>query len=94
MSGTTKNLSIAEEIKAEVEAEVEIEGKLMEGVDEPSLAEQADELTEEEKRLKFIEAIKQSHIRYKPKKHFGTAYKAERKRKNKAQRKSRKANRK
>ena len=53
----------------------------------------AKELTEEEKRLKFIEAIKQSHLNYKPKKHFGAAYKAERKRKNKAQRKSRKNSR-
>jgi len=90
MSGTTKNLSIAEQIKAEVESEVEIEGKLMEGVDEPSLAEQAVELTEEEKRLKFIQAIKESHLRYKPKKHFGTAYKQKRKAKNRAAKKSRK----
>jgi hypothetical protein len=90
MSGTTKNLSIAEEIRAEVEAEVEIEGKLMEGVDEPSLAEQADELTEEQKRAKFIQAIKDSHLRYKPKKHFDAAYKQKRKAKNRAARKSRK----
>jgi hypothetical protein len=63
-------------------------------VDQNQGEEAPKELTEEEKRLKFVEAIKQSHIRYKPKKHFGTAYKAERKRKNKAQRKSRKLNRK
>lgn len=51
------------------------------------------EPTEEEKRQKLIDAIKKSHLRYKPKKLFGVAYKQERKRKNKAQRKSRKINR-
>ena len=52
------------------------------------------ELTEEEKREKFIEAIKQSHIRYHPKKQFGVAYKQKRKAKNKMQRESRKLARK
>jgi hypothetical protein len=48
------------------------------------------ELTEEEKRAKLIEAIKQAHIRYHPKKHFGVAYKQKRKAKNRMQKKSRK----
>jgi hypothetical protein len=83
--------SITEEIQAEVEAEVaeemQLESELIPADAEPK------ELTEEEKRLRFIQAVKESHLRYKPKKHFGVAYKAERKRKNKAQRKSRKLNR-
>ncbi|MFA5207324.1 MAG: hypothetical protein WC428_01590 [Candidatus Paceibacterota bacterium] len=52
------------------------------------------ELTEEEKHAKLLEAIKQSHIRYHPKKQFGVAYKQKRKAKNKMQRKSRKLSRK
>ncbi len=52
------------------------------------------ELTEEEKREQLIQAIKQSHLNYKPKKHFGVAYKKERKRKNTQAKKSRRANRK
>ena len=51
------------------------------------------ELTEEEKRAKLVEAIKQAHIRYHPKKHFGVAYKQKRKAKNKMQKKSRKNSR-
>ena len=51
------------------------------------------ELTEEEKRAKLIEAIKQAHVRYHPKKHFGVAYKQKRKAKNKMQKKSRKNSR-
>jgi uncharacterized membrane protein YgaE (UPF0421/DUF939 family) len=83
--------TITEEIQAEVEAEVAEEMQL-----ESELVpadEESKELSEEEKRQKFIQAVKESHLRYKPKKHFGVAYKAERKRKNKAQRKSRKLNR-
>ena len=83
--------TIAEEIQAEVEAEVAEEMQL-----ESELIpadEESKELSEEEKRQRFIQAVKESHLRYKPKKHFGVAYKAERKRKNKAQRKSRKLNR-
>ena len=52
------------------------------------------ELTEEEKRAKLVEAIKQSHIRYHPKKVFDVAYKQKRKAKNKMQSKSRKSARK
>ena len=52
------------------------------------------ELTEEEKRAKLIEALKQSQIRYHPRKHFGAAYKQKRKVKNKMQNKSRKSARK
>ena len=52
------------------------------------------ELTEEEKRAKLIEALKQSHQRYHPRKVFGTAYKQKRKAKNKMQNKSRKTARK
>jgi hypothetical protein len=52
------------------------------------------ELTDEEKREKFIEALKASHQRYHPKKHFGVVYHKERKRKNKMQKASRKLNRK
>ena len=49
------------------------------------------ELTEEEKRAKLIEALKQSQQRYHPKKHFGVAYKQKRKAKNKMQKTSRKS---
>jgi hypothetical protein len=52
------------------------------------------ELTEEEKRAKLIEALKQSQQRYHPKKQFGVAYKQKRKVKNKMQSKSRKSARK
>ena len=52
------------------------------------------ELTEEEKRAKLIEALKQSQQRYHPKKHFGVAYKQKRKAKNKMQKTSRKSARK
>jgi hypothetical protein len=55
--------------------------------------EEKKELTEEEKKAKLIEAIKQAHIRYHPKKHFGVAYKQKRKAKNKMQKKSRKNSR-
>jgi len=48
------------------------------------------ELTEEEKHAKFIEALKQSHQRYHPRKQFGVAYKQKRKAKNRSQNKSRK----
>jgi len=87
--------TIAEEIQAEVEAEVAEEQMQFESESTPleKLGEELLESTEEEKRQKFIQAVKESHLRYKPKKHFGVAYKAERKRKNKAQRKSRKLNR-
>ena len=59
------------------------------------------ELTEEEKRELFINALKESKIRFKNVKHngnittvkFGTAYRKERRRKNRAQKASRKANR-
>lgn len=92
MNDSPKEKSITEEIQAEVEAEVLAEEANTDSIEK--LGEELLEHTEEEKRQKFIEAVKASHLRYKPKKHFGSAYKAERKRKNKAQRKSRKLNRK
>jgi hypothetical protein len=63
-------------------------------VDQNQGEEEPKELTEEEKREKFIEALKASHQRYHPKKHFGVVYHKERKRKNKMQKASRKLNRK
>ena len=79
---------IVSEIEKEVVTEVEAElVQQNQGEIEPK------ELTEEEKHAKFIEAIKQSHLRYHPKKHFGTAYKQKRKAKNRAAKKSRKNNR-
>ena len=62
--------------------------KLNQGETEPK------ELTEEEKRVKFIEALKASHQRYHPRKQFGTDYKQKRKAKNRSQNKSRKLARK
>lgn len=80
---------IVNEIETEVATEVEKDlVQQNQGETEPK------ELTEEEKRAKFIEALKQSHQRYHPRKQFGTAYKQERKRKNRAQGKSRKLARK
>ena len=52
------------------------------------------EHTEEEKRNKLIEALKQSQQRYHPKKQFGVAYKQKRKAKNHMQKTSRKSARK
>jgi len=52
------------------------------------------ELTEEEKREQFIEAVKESHLRYNTKKDFGDKYKAKKKKKLKMTKKSRKNNRK
>jgi len=125
MSGTTENVeTIVDEIKKEVESEVEIEGKLMEGVNE-ALEEEPKELTDEEKREIFINALKESKIKFRPTKNgiktvitetttflgrkrkektqmvltnvttnqFGSAYRKERKRKNKMAKASRKANR-
>jgi len=59
------------------------------------------ELTDEEKRELFINALKESKIRFRNVTHkgnvttvkFGTAYRKERRRKNRAQRASRKVNR-
>jgi len=94
MNESPKEKTITEEIQAEVEAEVAEELQLeSESTPLEKFGEELLESTEEEKRQKFIQAVKESHLRYKPKKHFGVAYKAERKRKNKAQRKSRKLNR-
>jgi len=59
-----------------------------------TIPEEPKELTEEEKREILIQKLKESKLKYKPKKDFGNTYKAERKRKNKQAKKSRKANRK
>jgi hypothetical protein len=64
-----------------------------ESLPEQILGKEKKELTEEEKRAKFIEAIKQSHIRYHPRKKFGIVYKKKRKIKNKMQKQSHKNNR-
>jgi hypothetical protein len=80
---------IVSEIDKEVATEVETDlVQQNQGETEPK------ELTEEEKRAKFIEALKQSHQRYHPRKAFGTAYKQKRKAKNRSQNKSRKLARK
>lgn len=63
---------------------------------------ESQELTEEEKRELYIKELKESKIRFKPIKHignvtinqFGKKYKKERARKNRAVKKSRRANRK
>ena len=60
----------------------------VEGVNEPQ------ELSDEEKEKLRIEQIKSYHLRYATKKHFGVKYKKERARKNRASKKSKKANRK
>lgn len=57
------------------------------------LPEPVKEPTEEEKRNNLIQSIVNSKLHYKPKKQFGVAYKKERNRKNKEQKKSRKSNR-
>ena len=80
---------IAKEIEEEVKTEVATEEiTSVSGETEPK------ELTEEEKHAKFIQALKDSHNRYHPKKQFGAAYKQKRKAKNKMQSKSRKLSRK
>ena len=61
---------------------------LAEGINEPR------ELTEEEKREALVKSLVASKMHYKPKKQFGTAYKKKRQAKNKAQRASRRGNRK
>jgi hypothetical protein len=84
---------IVNEIDKEVATEVaEEEVKTISG--ETVVEEEKKELTEEEKRAKLLEALKASHQRYHPRKAFGTAYKQERKRKNRMQKKSRKSARK
>lgn len=80
---------IVSEIDKEVATEVETDlVQQNQGETEPK------ELTEEEKRTKLLEALKQSQLRYHPKKVFGTAYKQKRKAKNRSQKKSRKSARK
>lgn len=88
--------------------EVEEEGKVDEfpGLDENQ--DETKELTEEEKHELFIQMLKESKIKFRPVKHpvvngvvvsnvvkskFGVPHKKERKRKNRQQNKSRKANR-
>lgn len=85
ISGNT--IPVPEEIKQEPIEEFNIPN-----IEKEETTEKEKELTEEEKYAKFIEAIKQSHIRYHPKKHFGVEYKKKRRVKNKMQRKSRKKN--
>lgn len=84
--------SIAEEIESEVKNEMR--KKLTEEtINGETVPEESTELTEEEKRKQFIKALKDSKKTYKPKKHFGVAYKKDRKRKNKQAKASRRANR-
>jgi hypothetical protein len=80
--------SITEEIETEVQEELKAET-----ISDESISEESSELTEEEKRKLLIKSLKESKKTYKPKKHFGVAYKKERKRKNKQAKKSRRANR-
>jgi len=88
------DISLIKPVKEIIPAEVAVPET--ETLQEQNLGEESEkkELTEEEKRAKLIEAIKQAHIRYHPKKHFGVTYKQKRKAKNKMQKKSRKLNRK
>jgi hypothetical protein len=57
---------ITEEIKKEVESEVEIEGKLMEGVNDDIELPKPEELTDEEKKALYIKNLKESRIRFHP----------------------------
>ena len=88
------DISLIKPVKEIIPAEVAVPET--ETLQEQNLGEESEkkELTEEEKRAKLIEAIKQAHIRYHPKKRFGVTYKQKRKAKNKMQKKSRKLNRK
>jgi hypothetical protein len=86
--GNIDNSNITEEIEKEIAEEEIISSN---SSDE---AEENKELSEEEKREKFIQALKESKKTYHPKKDFGTTYKAKRQRKNREAKKSRKANRK
>ena len=85
----TKIPEAAPEVPKIPEAAPEVPDLVKQNQEEP----EKKELTEEEKRAKLVEAIKQAHIRYHPKKHFGAAYKQKRKAKNKMQKKSRKNSR-
>lgn len=76
--------TITEEVEKEIAAEEVSEIKS----EEPEVK----ELTDEEKREKFIQGLKDSKKTYHPKKHFGLEYKAKRQRKNREAKKSRKAN--
>ena len=60
---------------------------------ENGIAPEKKELTDEEKKEKFIQHLKDSHIVYHPRKNFGVAYHKKRRTKNKMQRQSRKNNR-
>ena len=70
-------------------------------IDEELIDTEEEELTEEEKKELYIKALKESRIKYKPVTHkgnktinkFGTDYKKKKRKKNKAVKKSRKANR-
>jgi hypothetical protein len=60
---------------------------------EEGIAPEKKELTDEEKKEKFIQHLKDSKLVYHPRKNFGVAYHKKRKTKNKMQRQSRKNNR-
>ena len=77
---------ITEEIEKEIAAEEVSEIKS----EEPEVS----ELTEEEKREKYIQALKDSKKTFNTKKDFGVAYKAKRQKKNKQVKASKRANRK
>lgn len=93
---------IVDEIEAEIKAETDLKDvRSVIPIEELNLVEPK-ELTEEEKRLNLIEAIKQSKIRFKNTVHngnvtvskFDAEYRKKRQRKNKMAKASRKANRK
>lgn len=84
----TENNEITKQIENEVREEIKSET-----IGGETIPEEPVELSEEEKRELFIKALKDSKKTYKPKKHFGVAYKKERKRKNKQAKASRRANR-
>ena len=65
----------------------------VEDLPEDGIAPEKKELTEEEKKEKFIKHLKDSKLVYHPRKKFGVAYHKKRKTKNKMQRQSRKNNR-
>ena len=89
----TEAVSITPENILEIPKEPEVATEVPTLVEQNQGEPEKKELTEEEKKAKLIEAIKQAHIRYHPKKHFGVAYKQKRKAKNKMQKQSRKNSR-
>lgn len=102
VNDNTSSQKIVDEIEAEIKAETELEDvRSVIPIEELNL-DQPKELTEEEKRLRLIEAIKESKIRFGNTVHkgnvttnkFDAEYRKKRQRKNKMAKASRKANRK